>query len=87
MSYYTLPKKQTMEAIHPRLSSEKVRPMISLSLCHYLSQSRDSVCQANRNEDNKWLCKITHPYDFIHSKVPGSAFSVSKINLLSSSLV
>ena len=85
MSYYTLPKKQTMNKIIP-IFNESNYPIISFSLIHYLNVVKEFVTIENQDTENRTneinidlLYKVVNPYEFIHHKVPGSKFSVSKI--------
>jgi len=90
MSYYTLPKKQTMNKIIP-IFNESNYPIISFSLIHYLNVVKEFVNSEKQNILSKdtetksneinidLLYKVINPYEFIHYKVPGSKFSVSKI--------
>jgi len=86
MSYYTLPRKQTMNKITPSFN-ETNNPIISFSLIHYLNIAQEFVkklkhhdCETDHHDCNiDYLCRIINPYEFIHCKVPGSKFSVSKI--------
>ena len=90
MSYYILPKKQTMQKINPTFN-EGNEPIISFSLIHYMNVAKDFVsklknnCNAVdseveiQNYNIDFYCKIINPYEYIHFKVPSSKFSVSKI--------
>jgi hypothetical protein len=56
-------------------------PFITNSLLHYyndLSQELTHLCQA-KSISREEMVKIIHPYEFIFTKVPGSRFSVSKL--------
>ena len=87
MSYYTLPRKQTMIKINPTFNDEALVPIISFSLIHYLNIAQEFVkkikqhdYETDSHENNiDFLYRIINPFEFIHYKVPGSKFSVSKI--------
>ena len=87
MSYYTLPRKQTMIKINPTFNDEALVPIISFSLIHYLNIAQEFVkkikqhdYETDSHEHNiDFLYRIINPFEFIHYKVPGSKFSVSKI--------
>uniref|UniRef100_A0A6C0AZV7 Uncharacterized protein n=1 Tax=viral metagenome TaxID=1070528 RepID=A0A6C0AZV7_9ZZZZ len=64
----------------PELSNQLSEPIISFSLIHYLHISQNYVNKMKQYENNvDFFCRMIHPYEFIHNKVPGSKFSVSKI--------
>jgi len=88
MSYYTLPRKQTICKLNPIYSKDKdaVKPIISFSLLHYLKIAQDQIrlLQSLQDSENPeynidLIYKVVNPYEFIHCRVPGSKFSVSKI--------
>jgi len=86
MSYHILPKKQIINKIDPTFNT--IEPVISFSLIHYLNSYQEQIkkikLQMEENKNNDYnielLYKIINPYEFLHSKVTGSKFSVSKIN-------
>jgi hypothetical protein len=79
-----------MHKLNP-IFNECTDPIISFSLIHYLSVAKEFVSklkQSCRSADSEieiqdynidFYCKIINPYEYIHSKVPSSKFSVSKI--------
>jgi len=88
MSYYTLPRKQTICKLTPSYSKDKdaVQPIISFSLLHYLKLAQDQIrfLQSLQDSENPeynidLIYKAVNPYEFVHCRVPGSKFSVSKI--------
>lgn len=86
MSYYTLPRKQTICKLNPIYNKELLKPIISFSLLNYLRIAKDQIriLQSLQDKDNPdynidLIYKVVNPYEFIHCKVPGSKFSVSKI--------
>ena len=48
MSYYTLPRKQTMIKINPTFNDEALVPIISFSLLHYLNIAQEFVKKINQ---------------------------------------
>ena len=80
MSYYTLPRKQNSGQLNPQFGSQ-LQPIISFSLLHYLSIAQEFIYAAKKEDNNNidFFYKIINPYEFIHQRVPGSKFSVSKI--------
>jgi len=90
MSYYVLPKKQTVPKINP-IFNEGNKPIISFSLIHYMNVAKEfasklkQCCHATDTDieiqdyNIDFYCKIINPYEYIHYKVPSSKFSVSKI--------
>ena len=91
MSYYTLPRKQTICKLNPSYSKDKLQPVISFSLLHYLKMAQDQIrfLQSLQDSENPeynidLIYKVVNPYEFVHCRVPGSKFSVSKIKATSS---
>lgn len=91
MSYYALPRKQTINKIHPSFN-ETNDPIISFSLIHYMNICKDFISKIKQicseksegeieiQEHNiEFYFKIVNPFEYIHHKVPSSKFSVSKI--------
>ena len=90
MSYYILPKKQTVHKINP-IFNEGNEPIISFSLIHYINVAKNfvsklkQICHTTESEAEiqnyniDFYYKIINPHEFIHYKVPSSKFSVSKI--------
>lgn len=83
MSYYTLPRKQTICKLNPNYKKEILKPTISFSLLHYLKIAKDQIKFLQEKESADYnielIYKVVNPYEFVHFKVPGSKFSVSKI--------
>jgi len=90
MSYCTLPRKQTICKLNPSYSKTKeaVQPIISFSLIHYLKIAQNQIKLLQNSENTECnielIYKVINPYEFVHSRVPGSNFSVSKIKANSS---
>ena len=86
MSYYLLPKKNTIIEIMPSFSENtNILPHISLILQAYLLIMKNQLkTNTEGNEKNThdytidFLQKIVNPYEYISTKVPGTKFAVSK---------
>jgi len=86
MSYYILPKNNNIIILEPNNKDNPDHtPLISYSIYNYYNELHDHIellCEklvdvsCNTFEE---LIKITNPYEYIFSKVPGSKFSVSKL--------
>jgi hypothetical protein len=88
MSYCTLPRKQTICKLNPRYKKDTspLPPTISFSLLHYLKTAQEQIrvlqslqCTENPEYNIDLIHKVVNPYEFVHSRVPGSKFSVSKV--------
>jgi hypothetical protein len=89
MNYYILPKNHLNIHIFLSLSSEKIIPYISYSLIHYLNDVYNNMLKLeerlnnNSNEPTtitiEYINKIVNPFEFIHTNVPGTVISVSKV--------
>lgn len=84
MSYYILPKINSMMNINPIDSNNTtLKTYISHSLYNYYYEINKQI-QKNLNEldislNYEEIIKIVNPYEYIFSKVPSSKFSVSKL--------
>lgn len=85
MSYYILPKTNNAIPIVPKTSLTQSNPCISITLYNYFNEAKqiiddmcmnDTILSTNTFSD---IIRLTNPYEYIHSKVPGSKFSVSKL--------
>ena len=86
MNYYIIPKNNFNIHINLQLTNEKIKPYLSYSLIFYLN---DVYSQLFKLEDNlnvsdsevtlEYINKIVNPFEFIHTNVPGSVISVSKV--------
>ena len=85
MSYYTLPRKQTMSKINPTFNDEALVPIISFSLIHYLNIAQEFVkkirqhdYETDSHEHNiDFLYRIINPFEFI--KCLGPNFLLVKL--------
>lgn len=83
MSYYILPKNINIIQVNPESSDDECLPYISFSLLNYYNILNSQIMNIFDNDlsNNNYYesLKIVNSYDFVHSKVPGSKFSVSKL--------
>jgi hypothetical protein len=92
MSYYILPKTTTPIFINPLTSSRKSKPILSITLHNYYQENKsiiDDLCLNDTSLSSNTftdIIRITNPYEFIYSKVPGSRFPVSKLKSCSNVL-
>jgi len=87
MNYYILPKNNLNINIFLFLNIEQIKPFISYSLIYYLNDIYTNLLKL----DNKlskpnassitvdYINKIVNPFEFIHTNVPGTILSVSKV--------
>ena len=85
MNYCIIPKNNFNINLNFKLTNENIKPYISYSLIFYL---KDIYNQLFKLKDNANACeevtiefvnKIVNPFEFIHTNVPGSIISVSKV--------
>lgn len=86
MNYYIIPKNNFNIKLNVQLTSNKIEPYISYSLIFYMNdiynqlfKLRDKNCDENETITIDYVNKIVNPFEFIHSNVPGSTISVSKV--------
>jgi hypothetical protein len=87
MNYYIIPKNNFNIRFNIQLTSNIVEPYISYSLIFYMNDIYNQLFKIQENEDknkNKditidYVNKIVNTFEFIHSNVPGSTISVSKV--------
>ena len=86
MNYYIIPKNNFTIRLNVHLTSNKIEPYISYSLIFYMNDIYNQLfkLQENSNDENEYITidyvnKIVNPFEFIHSNVPGSSISVSKV--------
>jgi hypothetical protein len=89
MNYYIIPKNNCQ--IHLDLKRiDKIHPHISHSLFYYLTNLNSQIKKVqyyNNESVNEqineitidYINKIVNPFEFVHSIVPGSNISVSKV--------
>ena len=85
MSYYLLPR--TNHIIHQFIdcidTTEKIEPVISTSLAHYLYEIKKKLELIEKDWD--LFKKYTNPYEYVHGIIPAKKKSVSKYRPLSRS--
>ena len=87
MNYYIIPKNNFNIRFNIQLTSNIVKPYISYSLIFYMNDIYNQLFKIqekekeNENEDITidYVNKIVNTFEFIHSNVPGSTISVSKV--------
>lgn len=85
MNYCIMPKNNSTININFTLTSEKIKPCISYSLNCYLSDiytqlfKLNDIVNMNEEVTVEYINKIVNPFEFIHTNVPGSTLSVSKV--------
>jgi hypothetical protein len=85
MNYYIIPKNNFNIDIGLIITDESVKPCISYSLIFYLNSIYNQILkvQDNDNCDHEvtfdYINKIVNPFEFLHTNVPGTILSVSKV--------
>ena len=85
MNYYIIPKNNFNIKLSLQLTNEKIEPCISYSLNCYTTDIYNQLLQLQEsysgidNASIEYITKIVNPFEFIHSNVPGSLISVSKV--------
>ena len=85
MNYYIIPKNNFNIKLSLQLTNEKIEPCISYSLNCYTTDIYNQLLQLQEsysgidNASIEYITKIVNPFEFIHSNVPGSSISVSKV--------
>lgn len=87
MNYYIIPKNNFKINIDLQFIHDTVTPIISNSLIFYLHDMHNNVSKiensaeySNGNITIDYISKIVNPFEFVHTNVPGSTLTVSKIN-------
>jgi hypothetical protein len=82
MNYYIIPKNKFNIKIELQLKKEILSPYISFSLIFYLNDIYNQLLKIDNKENNNiinYINEIVNPYEFIHTNVPGTEISVSKV--------
>jgi hypothetical protein len=83
MNYYIIPKNKFNIDIQLEIKNETVKPYISYSIIFYLNDIYKQLFRIDDGEDDEitleHINKVVNPYEFIHSNVPGTQLSVSKV--------
>ena len=93
MNYYIIPKNNFNIRINPIIKPDSISPFISYSLIYFLNNMYSQLLNieelniGDNKCDNKgdynttldYINQIVNPFEFIHTNVPGSCLSVSKV--------
>jgi hypothetical protein len=87
MNYYILPKNKLNINIFLLLTPEQAKPFISYSLIYYLNNIHENLLKLEAQNKIKnsnsitieYINKMVNPFEFIHTNVPGTLLSVSKV--------
>lgn len=82
MNYYILPKNNFNIKIQIQKSLSQIIPCLSYSLIYHLNDVYSQLLklEGSHTEINiDYINKIVNPFEFIHTNVPGSLISVSKV--------
>jgi len=87
MNYYIIPKNNFNIKISLTIRNENIAPIMSYSLIHFLNDIYTQILHIVSNNTNdktlENITKIVNPYEFIHTNIPGTELSVSKLKLSS----
>lgn len=85
MNYHIIPTNNFKIKINIQLDNE-IKPIISRGLIFFMEDMRNQICNlqeyyGKKNEDVsiEYINQIINPFEFLHSSVPGSTVSVSKV--------
>jgi len=83
MNYYIIPKNNFNIRLNIQLTTNKIEPYISYSVIYYMNDIYNQLFKLKENNNEEitldYINKIVNPFEFIHSNVPGSSISVSKV--------
>jgi hypothetical protein len=87
MNYYILPKNNLNTDIFLLLNFEQIKPVLSYSLIYYLNETYTNLLKLEEQTEFtninrisiEYINKIVNPFEFIHTNVPGTILSVSKV--------
>jgi hypothetical protein len=84
MNYYILPKNNLNIDFFISLKEDPNVPCISYSLIYYLNDVYKNLLKLDSTNENssiniEYINKIVNPFEFIHTNVPGTVISVSKV--------
>jgi hypothetical protein len=94
MNYYIIPKNNFNIQINPLVKPDIISPYISYSLIYFLNNiytqllnidelkidnNSTSNTASNGESTIEYINRIINPFEFIHTNVPGSSLSVSKV--------
>jgi len=85
MNYYIIPKNNFNIKISLTIRHDNIAPIMSYSLIHFLNDIYTQILHIVSNDPNEqtleYITKIVNPYEFIHTNIPGTDLSVSKLKL------
>ena len=82
MNYYIIPKNNFKIKLFLTEMEEQMNPVISYSLIYHLNDVYSNLIKLEDTTTNvtlDYINKIVNPFEFIHTNVPGSHISVSKV--------
>ena len=84
MNYYILPKNNLSADFFLSVNTDQLKPLISYSLIYYLNDIYTNLLKLEEQMDTnsitiEYINKIVNPFEFIHTNVPGTILSVSKV--------
>ena len=84
MNYYIIPKNNFNIKLNLQLTNNKIEPYISYNLNYYTNNIYNQLFKLQKSNTNnnvsiEYITKIVNPFEFIHSNVPDSLISVSKV--------
>ena len=84
MNYYIIPKNNFNIKLNLQLTNNKIEPYISYNLNYYTNNIYNQLFKLQKSNTNnnvsiEYITKIVNPFEFIHSNVPDSSISVSKV--------
>ena len=88
MSYFSLPSVTTNYLLHDSLAFEQhnlnnINATINITLNSYIIQAKDLI--DSRQSEWSTFKKYTNTFEYIHTHVPGTKYSVGKLKPLSRS--
>jgi hypothetical protein len=81
MNFYIIPKNKFNVDIDLGFKNKIIEPYISHSLIFYLNDIYKQLIKIDNKEYSiiQYINEIVNPYEFIHTNVPGTQLSVSKV--------
>jgi hypothetical protein len=82
MNYYIIPKNNFKIKIFLTEMNKQTNPVVSYSLIYHLNDIYSNLTKLEDSSSNMtldYINKIVNPFEFIHTNVPGSHISVSKV--------
>ena len=81
MNYYIIPKNNLKLELFLLKTPEETHPILSYSLIYYLNEIYTNLLKLEETDNItiEYINKIVNPFEFIHTNVPGTLLSVSKV--------